>query len=108
MMSRAKPLMSTILLGISTSSFIRSISVVFHESGLYGMQVAIAGETFDGRDLMPLLHDRKCQTRVDAVSVDMYGARAALTVIAALFCAGQRQTFAERIEQGDPRLDFQS
>ena len=46
-------------------------------------------------------------TGIDPLAVHMNGAGATFAVIAALFRAGQRQAFAQGVEQGHPRFDRQ-
>lgn len=63
--------------------------VMVDEGLLQGMQRAIPGKTFYGRDLRAVLHDGERQAGIDPPTVDQNRAGAALTVVAAFFGAGQ-------------------
>jgi hypothetical protein len=78
------------------------------EGGLHRVQRAVAGEPFDGRDLVALLHDRKGQAGVDPTAVDQHGAGAALPEVAPLLGAGQPEMLAQRVEQGGARVQLQA
>ena len=79
-------------------------SVVFDKRSLHRMQRRRCGEAFDGGDLVALMHDRESEAGIYAPAVDVHRARAALAVIAALLRAEEVQVFAQRVEQGDTRL----
>src|SRR5215813_6761932 len=59
-------------------------SIMAHESGLHGMQRALLCQTFDGGDLVAVMHHRECQAAIDALSIDDDRAGAALSLVAAL------------------------
>src|SRR5205823_14538441 len=70
------------------------------------MQNALLGQPLDGGDLRAIMHHRECQTAVDALSVDDDRAGAALSLVAALLRAGQREMLAQRIEQRGARVEI--
>src|SRR5262245_62104182 len=45
--------------------------IALDKCGLNGMEFAVGGKTFDGRDLVTLMHDGESETGVDPRSVDM-------------------------------------
>src|ERR1041385_2670634 len=59
-------------------------SVVADERRLHGMEVAVAGQPFDGRDLLPAVHDGQGEAGVIAPPVNEHGARAARPLVASL------------------------
>ena len=82
-------------------------SIVLEKRRLHRMQLVAVREPFDGRDLIAFVRDREAETGVHPAAVDQHSAGAALAVIATFLRAGQMQMFAQRIEQGRPRIDFQ-
>jgi hypothetical protein len=64
-------------------------------------------ETFDGGDLVAVVHHGQAQAGVDAPAVDMDRARPALTVVAALLRAGQVKVLAQGVQQGRARIEPQ-
>lgn len=70
------------------------------------MQVIGGAEAFDGGDSIALVLHRQAEARVDALTVDQHGTGTALTVVAAFFCSGQLQMFAQGIEQRGPGVEF--
>jgi hypothetical protein len=75
------------------------------ERGLQGMELVSLGQAFDGDHRVAGVSDGQSQAGVDPAAVDEDGARAALTVIAALLGAGQSETFAEQVEKRGARVD---
>jgi hypothetical protein len=73
-------------------------SVVFDKCRLHRMELACRRQTFDGGDLIVLVHDGQRETGIDALAVDKDGAGAALAVIAALLGSGEADVFAQGIE----------
>src|SRR3954464_11831332 len=69
-------------------------SVMVDEGGLHGMEVVAVGQALDRRDLVAVMHQGEAETAVDPLSIDDNRARAALSLIASLFCPGQREMFA--------------
>jgi len=69
------------------------------------VQVAGLADTFDGGDLLTLMHNGEGEAGVDASSVYVDGACSALAVVAALFCAGEMQVLSKAVEKSDTRLD---
>jgi hypothetical protein len=61
---------------------------------LQRMQRTIARKALDGGNFGAFLHDSQCQAGIDPPPVDQNGARAALSVIAALLGAGQVEMVA--------------
>jgi hypothetical protein len=53
------------------------------------------------------MHDRERQARIDAPAIDKDRARPALAAVAALFCPGQAEGLAQRIQQAYSRLEFE-
>src|SRR5262245_12114963 len=82
-------------------------SIMAHESGLHGMQRALLCQTFDGGDLVAVMHHRECQAAIDALSIDDDRAGAALSLVAALLRTGQREMLSQSIEQRGPRIEVQ-
>ena len=78
--------------------------VVLEERSLNGMQFITPRKTFDGRNLPTLVHDGESQAGVDADAVDVYGACAALTVIATLLRAGK--VVGRRVGHEEPTLRY--
>ena len=72
-------------------------SVVLQESRLHGVKFAILCETFDGGDLIALMHDREGEAGIHAASIDVNGASAALAVVAALFRSKKTKIFPQRV-----------
>src|SRR5258708_6834041 len=68
--------------------------VMVDERLLQRMQLSVGCEAFDRGDLGAIVHDRKRQARIDAPSVNQYGAGAALALIAAFLRAGQVEALA--------------
>ena len=62
-------------------------------------------QTFDGRDFIALMGERKAKAGVRALPVDVDRASAALPVIAALLRSGKVQRFTKRIEQSASWID---
>src|SRR3954465_12232385 len=63
------------------------------------MQFVALRKTFDRCDLIACVHDRKTETGINPAPVHEDGARAALTVIAALLRTGELQMFAQCVEE---------
>ena len=64
---------------------------MLHECSLNWMKIARLADTFNRRDLIPLVHGREREARVDPAAIDMHRASAALTVIAAFLGSRQMQ-----------------
>src|SRR5262245_54123069 len=71
------------------------------------MQCAVAGEALDGGDAGSVLHDGQSQAGVDATAIEQNRAGPTLPVVTALFCSGQIETVAERVEQSRPGRDLE-
>ena len=71
------------------------------------VDVLTGGQTFDGRHLFALALDREAGTGEDRLAIDDDGAGTAVGGVADMLGAGEAQVVAERVEQGDPRLDLQ-
>src|ERR1700675_4597383 len=69
------------------------------------MQSAVFFKTLDRGNVGAVLHHGKCQAGISPSSIDQYRTRPALAVVAALFCAGEVEMCAQRIEQGRPWRD---
>src|SRR5258706_13988648 len=63
------------------------------------MELGPAGHAFDGRDCAPIDLDREQQAAQLRLAVDEHGASAALTQLAAMFCARELHGFAQHLEQ---------
>ncbi len=83
------------------------VGIVLDEGGLHRVEIARLSQPFNGRNLIALVHGRKGEAGVDAAPVDVHGAGSALTVVAALFRAGQVEVFAQAVKQRDARLKLQ-
>src|SRR6266702_4601388 len=90
---------------LATGAVAALVAVMLNKSSLHGMQIAGLTEAFDGGDLVTLVHQSKGETAVDAPSIHMHGTRAALAMIAALFCAGKVDPLAQCVEQGRTRIE---
>src|SRR5207245_4298394 len=82
-------------------------AVVLDERSLDRMQLFAVRQSFDGRDLVTLVHGREGKTRVHAPAVDQNRARAALAVIASFFRTGQMQSLTQGVEQCRAWIDVQ-
>ena len=82
-------------------------AVVLEKRGLHRVQRVRRAEAFDRDDVVALVHDGERETRVDPASVDQHGARAALTVVAALLGAGQMQVLSQRVEQRRAQIELE-
>src|SRR4051812_33712130 len=80
-------------------------TVMLDEGCLHRMQCLGLAEPFDRGDLRFLMHGREGEAAVHSTGIDVHGACAALTVIAALLRPGEMQRFAKRVEQRRPRID---
>ena len=81
-------------------------SILIDEGLLDGMKCSVLGKTFDGRDLGPFGGGGEDKAGVHAPPIQMHGAGAALSEIAALLGARQLQVLAQEIEQGSARVDL--
>lgn len=79
--------------------------VVLDNCLLYGVQVVVRREPFDGSDSPPLTFDSEQQTAIHCLVIYEYSTRPALAHIAAGFRAGQVQIFAQGIQQSTARLN---
>jgi len=79
---------------------------VLDEGSLHGVQIARLTDTLNGGDLIALMHQGEGEAAVYAPSVYMDSTGAALTVIAAFFCAGKVNALTQRIEQGCARVEI--
>jgi hypothetical protein len=68
-------------------------SVVFDEGGLHRVELAPGCQTFDGGDLIVLVHDGQREAGVDPLAIDEHGAGATLAVIATLLSAAKANVF---------------
>jgi len=73
--------------------------VMLYKGGLDRMQRPTFRETFDRGDLVDFVHHGKRKTRIDASSVHVHGARAALAVVTALLGSRHSKLLPERVEQ---------
>jgi hypothetical protein len=63
-------------------------------------------QTFDRRHLMSVGLGRHGQTGRNAPSVDVHGAGAALSMVAAFLGSGEVQPFAQEVEEGSAGVDI--
>src|SRR5690606_15348349 len=83
--------------------------IVLDERGLHRMErAALAGETFDRRDLPPLGHDGEHEAGQRTLAVDVHGARAAFAAVATLLRAGEAEPLAQRVEQRGARIEIEA
>jgi hypothetical protein len=80
--------------------------IVTNEGFLHRVQFAV-GQSFDGGDCTPFDLGGKRQTRQDPPSINVNGASAALTLVAALLGAMEVRIFPQSIEQRHPTLNLQ-
>src|SRR5215469_13050688 len=92
---------------LSRSAIATLIPVTSHKGGLHGMKITRLAETFDGGDLISLMHYRERETRIHPASVDMDRTRSALPVVTPFFGAGYSNVLAEAIEQGCTRIQLE-
>lgn len=81
--------------------------VLFEEGSLHGMQFALPRKPLYGGDGTAFGLGGERQAGQHALAVDMNGAGAALTLVAALLGAGEAEMFTQRVEQRDARLDVE-
>jgi hypothetical protein len=79
--------------------------VLFPESILQRMQLAVGGETLDGGNRRSVGLDREHRAGLHASAINEHGARAALTRIARDVRAGEPQVFAKVVDKEQARLD---
>src|SRR6266851_2730990 len=84
------------------------VTVVLDEGCLHGMKVVGLADAFDGCDLFIGMHHGEGEAGVHAAAVDMDGAGSALTVVAALLCAGEIEVLAEAVEEGGAGVDLEA
>src|SRR4051794_33814052 len=70
------------------------VAVVFDESGLHRVKAVGSTQSFDGCDLVALVHDGEGEARIDANPIHDHGAGPALTVVATLLRAGEMNVLA--------------
>jgi len=63
-------------------------------------------ESFDGGDLVALVHDGQRKTRIDPATVHEDRARAALAMITPFLTPGQTERFTEEVKQRRSRFDL--
>lgn len=64
-------------------------------------------QTFDGGDLIALMHDREGQARIDSPAVHMHRAGSTLPVVATFLRSEEPEIFSQRIQQRNAWLDLQ-
>ncbi len=69
------------------------------------MQLPISLQSFYGRDLFAIVHQRQVEARKHTLAVHMHGAGAALPVITTFLGSSERHSFADAIQQRGPRID---
>jgi len=82
-------------------------SVSFQESFLHRMQFAVLRQTLNGRDFFAGHHRHARHAGSDGRAFDQDGARAALSLAAPVFGAGELEFVAENPEQQARRVDHQ-
>ena len=63
------------------------------------MELGDSADAFDGRYLLPLLHDGQTKAGIHAVTVHQNRAGPALAQPAAFFCAGQVERVSQAVQQ---------
>ncbi len=81
------------------------LSVVLHEGGRHGVELAAVDETLGGLDLFALGLQREHGAGVDGFAVHHDGAGAASAAIADALAAGDIEIIAQGVEQRNARLD---
>src|SRR5213592_936559 len=81
------------------------LRVVFDKGALHFIQLCRRTDTLDGRDVAALSFDSEHRAGVNRMAIDDDGACAAGPAIANFLGAGQVESIAQCIEQGDTRLD---
>ncbi|MNH24987.1 hypothetical protein D3C79_849480 [compost metagenome] len=71
------------------------------------MQLAVAGQPFDGDQLGAVTHDRQREAGVDALAITQHCAGPALAMVAALLGAYQVQLLTQQVEQRGPGVHLQ-
>src|SRR4029077_17450414 len=69
------------------------------------VQIFRLTDSFNGGDLIALVHCGKAKTGIHAPPINVDSARAALTMIASFFGAGQMQMFPQTIEKSRAGID---
>ncbi len=83
------------------------VAVVLNECGLHGVKVIGLTDPFDGGDLVVRVHDGEGEAGVYAATINVDGARSALTVVAALLGAGQSKVLSQAVEEGGARIELE-
>src|SRR3954452_1042335 len=79
-------------------------SVIADERGLHRMQRSVRRETFNRGDPLARVHDRQRQAGVVTAAINQHRARAARTLIATFFRAGEIEMLAQCVEQRRARI----
>src|ERR1700741_4307942 len=80
-------------------------SAMFYKVFLYGTQLSVFRQSFDGRDFTAVLLDGKVQTRLHELVVEQNRAGAAYADDAADVGSGETDVLAEKMGQQETRLD---
>src|SRR2546430_17238628 len=66
------------------------------------VQLTILRDPLDRLDGLSLARDREGHARVDGATVDEDGASATRSLVTDLFCPGEREGFAQRVQERPP------
>ena len=65
---------------------------------MHWVQRVRRAKSFDGRDLISIVHEGEIEARKNALAIDMDRARAALPVVATFLRSGEHNRFAYAIQ----------
>src|SRR5688572_13486886 len=82
-------------------------AVILDERRLHRVELIVLGQPLDCRDLFAFAGRGQRQAGEDAPPVYEHRASTALALITSLLRAGQSESFAQRVQQHDPRIDLQ-
>jgi hypothetical protein len=80
--------------------------VIFPESFLHGMKLAILGKSFDRGDIRTFTGDRQSRARLDGLAIHMHHACAALACIATNVCTGLVQIGSQELYEKCAAFDL--
>jgi hypothetical protein len=81
------------------------VGIEGNECSLHRMQVFRCAETFDCRDLCPVVQQGQAKARVYPPAIHVHRASAALSVVTALLSSGESKGLAQTVKQSRSRID---
>jgi hypothetical protein len=80
-------------------------TIVLQERTLHGMQLIALRQTLYGCDLLAFMRYGQRETAIDAAAIGQDSARAALSMVATLFRAGELKLFPQKVKQSGTRIN---